>query len=35
MNGTRFSEPLLEAKSTFDESLPFFYYGTMPYPRSA
>lgn len=30
MNGTRFSEPLLEAKSTFDESLPFFYYGTMP-----
>lgn len=35
MNGTRFSEPLLEAKSTFDESLPFFYYGTMPDPRSA
>lgn len=35
MNGTRFSEPLLEAKSTFDESLPFFYHGTMPYPRSA
>lgn len=30
MNGTRFSEPLLEAKSTFDESLPFFYHGTMP-----
>lgn len=30
MNGTKFSEPLLEAKSTFDESLPFFYYGTMP-----
>lgn len=30
MNGTRFSELLLEAKSTFDESLPFFYYGTMP-----
>lgn len=30
MNGTRFSEPLLEVKSTFDESLPFFYYGTMP-----
>lgn len=30
MNGTRFSKPLLEAKSTFDESLPFFYYGTMP-----
>lgn len=30
MNGTRFSEPLLEAKATFDESLPFFYYGTMP-----
>ena len=35
MNGTKFSEPLLEAKSTFDESLPFFYHGTMPYPRSA
>ena len=35
MNGTRFSEPLLEAKSTFDESLPFFHYGTMPDPRSA
>lgn len=35
VNGTRFSEPLLEAKSTFDESLPFFYYGTMPDPRSA
>ena len=35
MNGTRFSEPILEAKSTFDESLPFFYHGTMPYPRSA
>lgn len=32
MNGTRFSEPLLEAKSTFDASLPFFYYGTMPRP---
>ena len=32
MNGTRFSEPLLEAKATFDESLPFFYYGTMPRP---
>lgn len=30
MNGTRFSEPLLEAKSTFDQSLPFFYHGTMP-----
>lgn len=35
MNGTRFSEPLLETKSTFDESLPFFYHGTMPYPHSA
>lgn len=35
MNGTRFSEPLLEAKATFDQSLPFFYYGTMPDPRSA
>ena len=35
MNGTRFSEPLLETKATFDESLPFFYYGTMPDPRSA
>lgn len=35
MNGTRFSEPLLEAKATFDESLPFFYHGTMPAPRSA
>lgn len=35
MNGTRFSEPLLEAKSTFDAGLPFFYYGTMPDPRSA
>ena len=30
MNLTRFSEPLLEAKSTFDQSLPFFYHGTMP-----
>lgn len=30
VNGTKFSEPLLEAKATFDESLPFFYYGTMP-----
>lgn len=30
VNGTRFSEPLLEAKATFDESLPFFYHGTMP-----
>lgn len=30
MNGTKFSEPLLEAKATFDESLPFFCYGTMP-----
>ena len=28
-------EPNLELKSTFDESLPFFYYGTMPDPRSA
>ena len=35
MNGTRFSEPLLEAKATFAESLPFFYHGTMPDPRSA
>ena len=35
MNGTRFSEPLIETKSTFDESLPFFYHGTMPDPRSA
>ena len=35
MNGTRFSEPLIEAKSTFDQSLPFFYHGTIPYPRSA
>ena len=25
----------IESTSTFDESLPFFYYGTMPYPRSA
>lgn len=25
----------LELASTFDESLPFFYYGTMPDPRSA
>jgi len=28
-------EPNLELKNTFDESLPFFYYGTMPDPRSA
>ena len=35
MNGTRFSEPLIEAKSTFDQSQPFFYHGTIPYPRSA
>ena len=35
MNGTRFSEPLIETKATFDESLPFFYHGTMPDPRSA
>ena len=34
-NGTRFSEPLIETKATFDQSLPFFYHGTMPYPRSA
>lgn len=25
----------IESTGTFDESLPFFYYGTMPYPRSA
>lgn len=30
-----FSRPQLELESTWDESLPFFYYGTMPYPRSA
>lgn len=28
-------EPNLELEATFDESLPFFYYGTMPDPRSA
>lgn len=33
--GTRYSEPLIEDASTLDESLPFFYYGTMPDPRSA
>ena len=35
MNGTRFSEPLVEKKATYDANLPFFYYGTMPDPRSA
>lgn len=25
----------IESTETFDESLPFFYYGTMPYQRSA
>ena len=25
----------IESTGTFDESLPFFYYDTMPYPRSA
>ena len=29
------SQVNLEDASTFDESLPFFYYGTMPDPRSA
>ena len=29
------SQVNIEDASTFDESLPFFYYGTMPDPRSA
>lgn len=34
-SGGVFSEPQLELAGTFNESLPFFYYGTMPDPRSA
>ena len=34
-SGGVFSEPQLELAGTFNESLPFFYHGTMPYPRSA
>ena len=33
--GTRYCHPLLENADTFDQNLPFFYYGTMPDPRSA
>ena len=33
VNGTRFSEPLVETKATYDANLPFFYYGTMPDTR--
>lgn len=29
-SGRSFSRPQLELESTWDESLPFFYYGTMP-----
>ena len=34
-DGLKVSGINIESTDTFDESLPFFYYGTMPDPRSA
>lgn len=34
-DGLKVSGINIESTSTFDKSLPFFYHGTMPYPRSA